>query len=277
MPHNEADGSADEQWQRAFNNPAPIGSHKKQALLQGIHQQLEKYRRRKRQLVTIGISAAAAILVTVFIKLPAGKTLIETSQWRELASQDAAQKILLEDGSVLWLAPHSAIKVYPGFREHRSTLLTKGTVFFSVAKDAKHPFSIAVNRQQVTVLGTAFTIRKIDSIDLQLTVKEGKVALDNTSGRSLLTAGMQVHTANAITGAVENIQPSIADWWTQAAVRWHNVPLEEIIQHVETYYQVKLQHGPVNGKKKISITWDLTVPLEENLAVLNALTGYEIH
>jgi transmembrane sensor len=129
----------------------------------------------------------------------------------------------------------------------------------------------------VTVVGTAFTIRKLDSIDLQLTVKEGKVALSNTGGRQLLTAGQQVITAQAKAGLVQMIDPGAADWWLQPKVRLQNISLGELLNRIETYYQVTLTHGTINKKIKVTLTWDQTVPLNENLAVLNSLTGYNIH
>ncbi|HUP12383.1 MAG TPA: hypothetical protein VM187_09235 [Niastella sp.] len=134
-----------------------------------------------------------------------------------------------------------------------------------------------MNRQQVTVVGTAFTICKLDSVDLQLTVKEGKVALKNTGGNQLLTAAQQVITAKAVTGMVHSIDPATADWWLQQQVRLKNITLEALLNRIETYYQVKLKYGAIDTKKRITLTWHLTVSLQDNLSVLNALTGFNIH
>jgi transmembrane sensor len=250
---------------------------KKQTLLNSINDRIDNRRRRKKQLFFIGLSAAAAILVAVFIKVPETNSTVTANTWQELASTDSSKKILFADGSVVWLAPYSAIKVYTDFLKQRTTVLSKGTAFFSVAKDAQHPFTIDVNQQRITVIGTAFTIRKLDSTDLQLTVKEGKVALNNTGGQHLVTAGQQVHTLKSITGHVQMIDPAVADWWLQQQVRLQNITIEELLNRIETYYQVKLTHGTINRKIKVTLTWDLTISLKDNLAVLNALTGLNIH
>src|SRR5688572_1338388 len=173
------DMNHDEHWQQAWNEPETIDAARKNAILNNIHDRTVASRRRKKQLFFIGISAAAAILVALFIKIPAGSSGTSEVKWQELASNDSAKKVILKDGSEVWLAPHSVLQVNSNFTQQRRTVLAKGTVFFSVAKDTTHPFTIAVNRQQITVAGTAFTIRKTDTADLQLTVKEGKVALDN--------------------------------------------------------------------------------------------------
>jgi transmembrane sensor len=146
-----------------------------------------------------------------------------------------------------------------------------------VARDAQHPFTIGVNRQLVTVVGTAFTIHKLDSVDLQLTVKEGKVALSNRNGSLLLTAGQQVITTRAKPGNVQMIEPAAADWWLHQQLRLQNITLGELLNRIETYYQVKLTYGTINKNKKVTLTWDLTISLQDNLTVLNTLTGFNIH
>lgn len=276
--HNKNnDKQPDEQWLQAWQSPEGMGMQKKQILLNSINDRIDNRRRQIKKIFFIGLSAAAAILVAFFIKMPGNGSPVNANPWLELASADSSKKIMLEDGSVVWLAPWSEVKVHSDFKNQRNTVLSKGTAFFNVSKDAQHPFTIEVNRQRVTVIGTAFTIRKLDSVDLQLTVKEGKVALNNTGGNKLLTAGQQACTAKAVTGTVQIIDPASADWWLQQQIRLKNIRLEELINRVETYYQVKLLHGEINKKIKVTMTWNLNLSLKENLSVLNTLTGFNIH
>ena len=265
----------DKDWQDAWEKPEEIEAAKKRALLRGIHQRIDQGRRSRRLFIIGTSSAAAAVVIALFVKF-AGAPIPE-SKWLELASNETSRKITLDDSSVVWLAPHSVVRVDPGFSQRRETALIKGVAFFSIAKDERHQFSIAVNQQRVTVLGTAFTLHKLDSVDIQLLVKEGKVALDNPGGRQLLTAGHQVNTTRAITGTLQHIDPDEADWWLQKQVRWHNVSLENLIHHLEDYYQTKLTHGAIDKEMKVTLTWDMSVSMAENLTVLNSLTGYNIH
>jgi Fe2+-dicitrate sensor, membrane component len=274
--HKTGNQHQDDLWNKAWQSPGSMDAAKKQTLLHNIHQRIDTRPRRKK-LFFISMAAAAAILVAVLINIPGHLVKEPANAWYELASTDSLKKVLLTDGSALWLAPHSAISVYADFGNKRQLVLTKGTVFFQVAKDAHHPFSIMVNNQQVTVLGTAFTIHKLDSVDIQLSVKEGKVALDNLGGRHLLTAGQQVHTEQSMAGAIDTIQPAAADWWLQEKVRMYNISLGELLNRVATYYRVPLSANGIDSNKKVTLTWDLRMALEENLAVLNTLTGYDIH
>ncbi|MBN9384118.1 MAG: FecR domain-containing protein [Chitinophagaceae bacterium] len=266
----------DEQWQKAWDEPEEIDPTQKQELLGNIHRRIDAGRRRKRSFI-IGISAAAAVLLVVIVRMPGLISRGHAREWQELASNDSSQRILLNDSSVLWLAPHSVVRVNPDLAHDRRVALVSGSAFFSVAKDERHVFTVAVNQQQVTVLGTAFTLHKMDSLDLQLTVKEGKVALSNSGGRQLLIAGEEVSTVRGKTGTVRTEDPDAADWWLQSRTRWHNIELEELLDRIEKYYHVKLTGDDMNRKIKLTLTWDLTIPLKDNLTVLNSLTGYNIH
>ncbi|AXY77890.1 hypothetical protein D3H65_29590 [Paraflavitalea soli] len=267
----------DEQWQQAWEQPDAMDASRKAAMLHTIHQRLDNTRRKKKQLFYIGLSAAAAILVAVLIKLPWNQQEMPVESWKELVANDSARQIQLEDGSVLWMAPRSVVRVYPDFRNKRTTQLAKGMVFFSIAKDTRHPFSIAVNNQQVTVLGTQFTISRLDSADIQLTVKEGRVSLVNTNSSNILTAGQRVQTRKGKTAPVESVDPGLADWWARKEIRLYNISLETLIHYIESYYGVTLSKEHTNPAMKISLTWNMTLSMEENLQVLNVLTGYNIH
>ncbi|MDF2192298.1 FecR domain-containing protein [Paraflavitalea sp. CAU 1676] len=269
--------SDDQQWQQAWEQPDALDPAHKELLRHNIHQKLARSRQQKKQLFYIGLSAAAAILVAVFFKMPWSQQEPVQEAWTELHSNDSARQVTLQDGSVLWLAPRSTVRIHPDFRMARNTELTRGTVFFNIAKDSLHQFSISVNKHSVTVLGTQFTINKIDSQDIRLTVKEGKVSLKNNSGQLLVTTGMQVQTSGGRTGKVAMIDPLVADWWTRSEIRLYDISLETLIRCIESYYGVKLSTNHIDPKMKISLTWNLTVPLNDNLKVLNALTGFNIH
>jgi len=268
MPQNRP---PDDDWQEAWRNPDKMDPAKKRALLEGIHKKIDGGKGKARQttrLILIGLTSVAAALIFLFIRFGTFAPVPE-SKWRELTSNETSRKITLDDSSVIWLAPHSIVRVY-----HRTTKLVKGIAFFNVTKDEQHQFSVSVNQHKVAVLGTSFMLRKLDAKDIQLTVRDGKVALNNSTGRQVLTAGQQINTTQP---TVKNIDPSEADWWLQEQVRWHNVALKDLLSRLEDYYQIKLTHGPINNELKVSLTWDMTISMEKNLTILNALTGYNIH
>src|SRR5215831_5744303 len=113
--NDQHNSDRDEQWRKAWNEPEELGTEKKGALLNSIHRRISRYRRRKAQLYIIGLGAAAAMIVAVFIRIPGDKSISDINKWKEFVSNDISAKIILEDGSVLWLAPHSSVRIYPEF------------------------------------------------------------------------------------------------------------------------------------------------------------------
>lgn len=299
MTYND-DMHQDEDWKQAWENPEEIEPGKKRALLESIHKRMDgghrvyrgrgmdggrgvggarkmdegRGRGKVRRMVVIGLSAAAAVLIFLFVRTLIAQAPIPEAQWREIASNTRMLRVTLDDSSTLYLAPHSALRVYPTFSTHRSISLTKGFAFFEVAKDDRHPFIVASGKQKVTVLGTSFSVRKLDSVDIHLMVRDGKVALD---GRQVLTAGQEITTAGSVAGPIGQVEPAATDWWLQQQVRWHNIALGDLLQRLESYYQTKLTYGTIDKKMKVTLTWDMTISLEENLGILNTLTGYNIY
>lgn len=268
----------DELWQQAFDTTGTFSRERKQQLLQSIHQRMNAAGNRRRKIMYISAGAAAAVLSAFIVRFTlTGNKLVPVTQWNMVASNEERKKIELADGSVIWLAPYTTVKLYPAFTSHRNVVLEEGTAFFEVAQDKEHPFAVTANRQQVQVLGTRFTISMKDTVDLNLVVKDGKVALSNQSGRLIVNGGEQVSTLKAAAGAVAPVPEALADWWLQHEVRFMDITLNELLDNVEAYYHVKLDRKNVRRNTRVTLTWSFSQTLEENLAVLNLLTGYNIH
>lgn len=273
------DGPAhDDQWQQAWDNPQPIAGDKKQQLLQAIQRRIDNGASRRRRVIYISTSAAAAVLVAFVVRVTwMNNKMVPVAEWDAVASNDEKKKVELADGSVIWLAPHSSVRLYPAFTAQRNVVLEKGTAFFAVAQDKTHPFSVAVNRQEVKVLGTSFTVSMKDTVDVNLVVKEGKVALTNQLGQVIVKGGEQVSTYNAVASQVTPVTDMLTDWWLQQEVRFLDVPLGELLDNIEAYYHVTLNTRGIQRNTRVTLTWSFTQTMKENLAVLNLLTGYNIH
>ncbi len=270
--------SADKLWQQAWEKPEQLSPGKKQVLLDAIHERIGSSGHHRRRVLYITACAAAAVLAALvlgFAWLQGSR--LPVSKWNSVVSNNDKREIELADGSVIWLAPHSALRIYPSFTDQRSVVMEKGTAFFVVAPDKVHPFSVAVNKHQVTVLGTRFTITVKDTANLLLMVKEGAVALSDEQKQVVVHGGEQVNTTHSMIGDV-HVTPVIpADWWLLPKIRLFNVSLEELLNNIEAYYHVKLDTSGVKRTTRITLTWDFTQPLETNLVVLNQLTGNSIH
>ena len=89
----------------------------------------------------------------------------------------------LQDGSVVTLNTLSRIAV--DFSEQtRGIRLIQGEVHFDVAKNPDRPFEVSVGETQVRVVGTSFTIRRIEATPVQVLVREGIVDVSSIEAPS---------------------------------------------------------------------------------------------
>jgi ferric-dicitrate binding protein FerR (iron transport regulator) len=87
------------------------------------------------------------------------------------------EKLLLSDGSEIWLEPKSEISWQEPFGSSREFTL-KGQARFRIAADRAKPFTVYSGALSTSVLGTVFTVRAFPEEE-KITVRlyEGKVAV----------------------------------------------------------------------------------------------------
>lgn len=97
-------------------------------------------------------------------------------------------KIILPDGSLLWINSGSCISYASDFPENRK-LNVQGEVYLDVRKDVKHPFVVKTNRLEVTVLGTSFNVTDyVKDTEIAVVLVQGSVdvTVDNKEKKRLL-------------------------------------------------------------------------------------------
>lgn len=117
-------------------------------------------------------AAVAAALVALFavLYLPPALTRLQADFATETAE---LRQITLEDGTVIHLAPLTALDVR-FTADRRSVTLLAGEAFFKVVPDRARPFEVQARELSVTVVGTAFDVR-ISDVTLSVGVQQGVV------------------------------------------------------------------------------------------------------
>lgn len=122
--------------------------------------------------VVIGIAASilalCAVIAGVFIYTPFSNSSLANN----------TERLILNDGSIVWLRGKSTFNYYEGKDGSRHGVLN-GEALFEIAKDPNHPFTIQHRDYSITVLGTSFNLRAIND-SLELKVLTGKVRLTTT-------------------------------------------------------------------------------------------------
>lgn len=79
------------------------------------------------------------------------------------AKPGAKSKIILPDGTLVWLNSGSKLYYSPKFTDTIRSVALEGEAFFDVVKDAKHPFIVHTSGIDIRVLGTAFNVKSYES------------------------------------------------------------------------------------------------------------------
>jgi len=76
-----------------------------------------------------------------------------------LAKAGTRTRLVLPDGSQVWLNSSSKLKYTNDFNRESREVALEGEAFFDVTRDAKRPFIVHTSSLDVKVLGTSFTIK----------------------------------------------------------------------------------------------------------------------
>ena len=155
-------------------------------------------------------------------------------------------KIVLSDGSFLWLAYRSKIRYESPFPENQRKVDLDGEAYFEIVRDTLHPFTVHTRSLVVKVLGTSFTVNSFSkSKDSQVSVRSGKVAVSvpgQDSGIILLPNEKVAVSSKSelIKQLVES--PVIVNSEEEGnPFEFSSTPIEEIFRELESAYQVSIK------------------------------------
>jgi transmembrane sensor len=186
---------------------------------------------------------AAAIVLTV-----SGAGL---AYWQSLGSwyrtpTGGLASVPLEDGSTVTLNTASRVRIQMTSAQRRVEL-AEGEAFFDIAHDPARPFVVVTDDRAVTVLGTAFSVRR-EGTDLHVIVAEGKVRLEDASStpdprqNAVLTAGSVAHASVTGLAVTERSLTDIDDAlsWRTGYLVFHDTALPGVVAEFNRYNERKI-------------------------------------
>jgi len=160
-------------------------------------------------------------------------------------------KILLPDGTEVWLNAQSKLR-YPGrFSENQREVELEGEAFFNVANSSKSgkglsSFVVRTKQQEVLVLGTAFNVSAYaDEQRTRTFLVNGRVKVKAMYlGKSLgeeLRPGQEATTMNGKV-EVKQIDPEDAIAWKEGRFSFNNKRFSEVMKQLERWYNIEVQY-----------------------------------
>lgn len=157
-------------------------------------------------------------------------------------------KLVLPDGTKVWLNAKSNITYPTRFGAARREVVIEGELYFEVNHDSKRPFSIKQNENEIEVLGTKFNVKAYDEDKSEISLIEGKIKLQTPTQQAILTKNQKVTITGekAVTTNDENISDDIA--WTTGLFRFRQTPIHEVMQQISRWYDVDVKYATTTRK-----------------------------
>lgn len=96
-------------------------------------------------------------------------------------------KVLLPDGSEVWLNAESTIEFPSAFTGSSRTVSLKGEAYFKVARNEQQPFIVNTEKMSVKVLGTEFNLKSYKEETTHVSLVKGKVEVMQGGEDEVLT------------------------------------------------------------------------------------------
>ncbi|WP_343699851.1 FecR domain-containing protein [Chitinophaga sp.] len=172
--------------------------------------------------VFAGLVCCAWLYISRSGSHPVVPELIET-----VAKPGAKSRILLPDGSVVWLNSGSRISYPASFTDSLREVELEGEAYFNVAKSAERPFIVHTRDINIRVLGTVFNVKCYpEDNKTEATLISGLVQVSK-AGNSQQGILLHPHEKVVVNRVSDDVQASIG-----ASVP-SSVPNDMIIKHLK--------------------------------------------
>lgn len=149
-------------------------------------------------------------------------------------------KLVLADGTKVWLNSASSIRYPTSFPGRDRTVSITGEAYFEVAKNPRQPFRVRADHMTVNVLGTHFNIMAYrDEPAAKVTLLEGAIDVKNRGSEVVLEPGQQLLLGSG--GEVKkidsvNLQGVIS--WTHDQFWFNGADIQTVMREISRWYNV---------------------------------------
>ena len=163
-------------------------------------------------------------------------------------------QLTLPDGTKVWLNAASSLTYPIAFTGSSRTVEMTGEVYFEVAHDKKHPFTVKVGGQTIEDIGTQFNVNAYTDEPAQVTtLLEGAVKVDGhllrpgekatvtgAAGPGATTAGAT--TTGAVDIRIERGDPNQAVAWKNGLFDFTDAGLQTVMRQLSRWYNVDVTY-----------------------------------
>lgn len=150
-------------------------------------------------------------------------------------------KVILPDGSEVWLNAESTIEFPAAFLGNERQVLLKGEAYFKVARNEECPFIVTSDRMKVRVLGTEFNFKSYPSETSHVSLVKGSVEVlrvDADQPDVTLKPGQDAWRDEGGEIHVREVDTYAVTQWVSGFFYFDNLPLVEILRELGRWYNL---------------------------------------
>lgn len=193
-------------------------------------------------------------------------------------------KLVLPDGSKVWLNAASSIRYPTVFADKERRVEITGEAYFEIAslsypqipgggRAGKIPFKVIVPGGQIDVLGTHFNVNAYsDEEAVKTTLLEGKVKVTGNEQPVVLNPGEQARMKDNSTEVVKNVDTEEIVGWTNGMFIFRDQRIEDIMKQISRWYDVEIHYAGKPVQEGFNGTIPRNVPVSKVLRLLELTT-----
>ena len=192
-------------------------------------------------------------------------------------------KLLLVDGSQVWLNVASSITYPTAFTGKERRVKINGEAYFEVAKNPGMPFYVTHQDVNVKVLGTHFNVNTYDDEkEIKITLLEGAVHVSKGNENSVLKPGQQAEVNNSSSDAgikvLNDVNEEEVMAWKNGRFYFNGADIKTIMRQIEKWYNVDVEfHSDIKYSFVANISRTKNVSELLNILQLTDLVHFEIN
>lgn len=150
-------------------------------------------------------------------------------------------KIIMPDGSKVWLNSASTIK-FPGvFKGDTRSVELEGEAYFEIAKNSTMPFMVKSRNVEIEVIGTHFNVKAYSDEDLvKTTLVEGSIKIKRGNSSHLLIPGQQAVLIGNNTKVLNDIDVEEQIAWKNGLFQFKDAGIEEVMHQAALWYDLNV-------------------------------------
>ncbi len=182
-------------------------------------------------------------------------------------------KVILADGSEVWLNAESRIEFPTNFQGNERRVKLLGEAYFKVTRNEKSPFIVSTDQMEVRVLGTEFNLKSYANEAAHVTLVKGSVEV----GDKRLTPGQDAWYDKE--GNIQVAEVDVYDivQWKDGFFYFNDKSLVTVLRELGRWYNLGVifrNANAMNHKVHFSALREGTI--EEALSSLNSLRKVKI-